>query len=296
MKRGYANLLLIIVAIVWGGGFIATDGALDSFTPFWMMSIRFTLAGGILVCVSFKQLRTLTKKQLGMGMIAGIFLFLSFAFQTIGLQYTTPSKNAFLTAVNVVFVPYLLWIIVKKRPTLKEAAASIICVVGVAFLTLEGSSLMLSKGDVLSIICALFFSLHMISLERFSKCVPPLSLTALQLLSAGVISTVLAIPFEPVPSSVSSSAFGSLLFLIFASTLFAYLLQTIAQKYTSANTTSLILSMEALFATLFSFLFLGEHIRMTMIIGGILIFSSVVMLEWKKSAKEEENVLEETIS
>ncbi|MEF9919853.1 MAG: DMT family transporter [Erysipelotrichaceae bacterium] len=282
MKRTHANMILVIIAIVWGGGFIATQGALDGFTPMWMMTIRFFVAGSILLCFSYKQIITLNKHTIFKGIIAGFLLFCAFAFQTIGIQYTTASKSAFLTATNVIFVPYLLWGVMKRKPKRKEIIASIACMVGVALLTLDGSGFSLSKGDFLTIICAMFFSLHMIAIEQFSNRIPALALTCLQLLTAGFLSLIFAIPFESVPSNISSSAFQSLLFLIFLSTLFAYLLQTIAQKYTSANTTALILSMEALFACLFAYLFLKERMSISMIIGGVIIFASVVWMEWRK--------------
>ncbi|MEG0289827.1 MAG: DMT family transporter [Erysipelotrichaceae bacterium] len=281
MKRMYANMILVVIAIVWGGGFIATQGALDGFTPMWMMTIRFFIAGGILLLFSYKQISLLNKHTIFKGIIAGILLFSAFAFQTIGIQYTTASKSAFLTATNVIFVPYLLWAVMKRKPKRKEVIASIACVIGVALLTLDGSGLSLSKGDFLTIICAVFFSLHMIAIEQFSNRIPALALTCLQLLTAGFLSLIFAIPFEAMPSNVSSSAFQSLLFLIFLSTLFAYLLQTIAQKYTSANTTALILSMEALFACLFAYLFLNERLSVSMIAGGCIIFASVVWMEWR---------------
>ncbi|MEF9961200.1 MAG: DMT family transporter [Erysipelotrichaceae bacterium] len=281
MKRMYANMILVVIAIVWGGGFIATQGALDGFTPMWMMTIRFFIAGGILLLFSYKQISLLNKHTIFKGIIAGILLFSAFAFQTIGIQYTTASKSAFLTATNVIFVPYLLWAVMKRKPKRKEVIASIACVIGVALLTLDGSGLSLSKGDLLTIICAVFFSLHMIAIEQFSNRIPALALTCLQLLTAGFLSLIFAIPFEAMPSNVSSSAFQSLLFLIFLSTLFAYLLQTIAQKYTSANTTALILSMEALFACLFAYLFLNERLSVSMIAGGCIIFASVVWMEWR---------------
>ncbi|MEG0423137.1 MAG: DMT family transporter [Erysipelotrichaceae bacterium] len=281
MKRMYANMILVVIAIVWGGGFIATQGALDGFTPMWMMTIRFFIAGGILLLFSYKQISLLNKHTIFKGIIAGILLFSAFAFQTIGIQYTTASKSAFLTATNVIFVPYLLWAVMKRKPKRKEVIASIACVIGVALLTLDGSGLSLSKGDFLTIICAVFFSLHMIAIEQFSNRIPALALTCLQLLTAGFLSLIFAIPFEAMPSNVSSSAFQKLLFLIFLSTLFAYLLQTIAQKYTSANTTALILSMEALFACLFAYLFLNERLSVSMIAGGCIIFASVVWMEWR---------------
>ena len=122
MKKSYANILLVIVTIIWGGGFIATDGALDALSPFYIMMIRF-MGAAILPCIlCFKKLKNLEGYIWRRGLFAGALLFLAFSFQTIGLQYTTPSKNAFLTAVNVVMVPYLLWLYMRKKPNQKRSA------------------------------------------------------------------------------------------------------------------------------------------------------------------------------
>lgn len=281
MKKSYANILLVIVTIIWGGGFIATDGALDALSPLYIMMIRF-MGAAILPCIlCFKKLKNLEGYIWRRGLFAGALLFLAFSFQTIGLQYTTPSKNAFLTAVNVVMVPYLLWLYMRKKPNQKEVLASIVCVIGIAFLTLKPDAVGLNIGDMLSIICAFFFATHMIVLERYSRHCDAIVMTALQMLGAGILSTICALLFETPPAQFELSAVGNLAYLIFISTLLAYLLQTFAQRFTTANSASLILSMEALFATLFSFLFLHEELTLYMIFGAALIFCSVIYIEYK---------------
>ena len=284
MKKYYANLLLVFVTIIWGGGFLATDGALDAFSPFYIMMIRFVGAAIFPVLFCFKKLKNLTKREVCQGLLAGLFLFLAFAFQTFGLKYSTPSKNAFLTATNVVFVPYLLWLLWKRKPHKKEIIASITCLIGIALLTLNKQSLSMSLGDLLSLACALFFALHIITLERFGSNMDAIVLTALQMICAGVLSTICALIFEVPPQTVNASAIGNVLYLIFISTLLAYLIQTYAQKFTTANTASLILSMEALFASLFSYLFLHEILTPMMMIGACFIFGSVIYIEYKPKA------------
>ena len=229
----------------------------------------------------WKKLRRLDRATIGHGIVTGIFLFLAFAFQTFGLKYSTPSKNAFLTAINVVFVPYLLWLLWHRRPSRKELIASLLCIVGIALLTLKKDALMLGFGDMLSLVCALFFALHIIALERYSAHVDTVCMTALQMMTAGVISTICALTLEQPPTSFNWHAAGKCGYLIFVSTLLAYLPQTFAQKFTTANSASLILSMEALFASIFSFLLLGEVMSPPMILGACLIFSSILYIEYK---------------
>lgn len=285
MKRSYANLMLIFVTIVWGGGFIATSGALDTFSPFYIMMIRFVGAAIIPFILCFKKLKTLDRYVITRGLLCGALLFLAFSFQTFGLKYSSPSKNAFLTATNVVFVPYLLWMYVRRKPNKKEIIASVICVVGIALLTLKPDALSLNVGDILSVICAFFFATHMIALERYSHHSDAVVMTTLQMIGAGVMSTICALIFEQPPANFEISALGNILYLIFVSTLLAYLVQTFAQRYTSANSASLILSMEALFASLFSFLILHETMSIMMIVGACLIFASVLYIEYKPKGK-----------
>lgn len=281
MKKMYANLMLVSVTIIWGGGFIATAGALDSISPFYVMMIRFVGASILPIIISFSKLKQLNRMERKHGIIAGVFLFLAFAFQTFGLQYSTPSKNAFLTATNVVFVPYLLWIFLKRRPSKKEIIASILCLCGIALLTLKKEAMMLTIGDLLSLICALFFALHIIALERYSAHIDAIAMTAMQMFTAGVLSTICALCFETPPANWNANAIGNIAYLIFVSTLLAYLIQTYAQKFTTANTASLILSMEALFASIFSFMILHEVMSGQMIVGAVLIFASILYIEYR---------------
>lgn len=286
MKKSYANMMLLFVSIIWGGGFIATSGALESLSPFYIMTIRFLGAALFPLLVCFKKLKTLESNVIKHGILTGVFLFLAFALQTFGLKYSSPSKNAFLTATNVVFVPYLLWILMKRKPHKKEINASLLCIIGIALLTLKPGALAFSLGDLLSLLCAVFFALHIIALERYSQHCDAITMTFLQMITAGVISLIAALLFEQPPHQLSSSAFGNVCYLIFVSTLLAYLIQTYAQKFTSANSASLILTMEAFFASIFSFILLGEKMSFLMMVGACCIFLSILYIEYRPKRKE----------
>ncbi len=276
MRKASANLVLIVVTIIWGGGFIATSTALNVFSPFTILMIRFVGAAIMPLILAGKAWKSISMREVKQGIIVGTLLFLSFAFQTFGLQTTTPGKNAFLTATNVIIVPYLLWLLFHQKPNRKAMISSFICVCGIALLTLEAQSLTLSSGDLLSLVCAIFFAAHMIALERYGKDVNVLVMTALQMLTAGILAAISALLWESWPAVVSGEAIGALGYSIFISTMLAYLLQTWAQKHTTASEAALILSMEALWAAVFSFLFLHETMTLSMIIGAALILSSVL--------------------
>ncbi len=281
MRKSTANIMLVIVTIIWGGGFIATSAALDDLAPFTILMIRFLGAAILPIILSWKALRNLSATAIKRGLFCGVLLFLAFAFQTFGLMYTTPSKNAFLTATNVILVPYLLWLILKRKPTKKEILASTLCVIGIALLTLRVDVIQLNIGDLLSFVCAIFFAGHMIALEKSAPQENVFAMTALQMISAGVLSAVFALTIEGVPKAIPATASVALGYSIICSTMLAYLLQTWAQKYTSANHASMILSMEALWASFFSYCFFRETMSANMLIGAAFIFLSVLYIEYQ---------------
>lgn len=281
MRKSTANIMLVIVTIIWGGGFIATSTALDDLPPFTILMIRFLGAAILPTILSWKALRKPSVTIVLRGLFCGALLFLAFALQTYGLMYTTPSKNAFLTATNVILVPYLLWFVLKRRPTKKEMLASSLCVIGIALLTLKAGNAQINIGDILSFICAIFFAAHMIALEKSAPNVNVFAMTALQMISAGVLSAIFALSLEGIPKSIPASATMALGYSIICSTMLAYLLQTWAQKYTSANHASMILSMEALWASFFSYCFFQEEMTVSMLVGAGLIFLSVIYIEYQ---------------
>ena len=136
MKKGVAIGGLILVTVIWGGGFVASDMALESMKPFQIMMVRFLLASVLMELVSMEQRKKEAKIEnragaIKAGMLMELTLFAGFALQIVGLQYTTPSKNAFLTALNVVIVPFIAFVILKKKVGVKGIIGAIMAVAGV---------------------------------------------------------------------------------------------------------------------------------------------------------------------
>ena len=143
MKKWLAIGGLILVTVIWGGGFVASDIALESMKPFQIMMVRFLLASVLMGVISRGQQKSEEKLKdragaIKAGVLMGVTLFMGFAFQIIGLQYTTPSKNAFLTALNVVIVPFIAFVILKKKIGAKGIIGAVMSVLGVALLSLNG--------------------------------------------------------------------------------------------------------------------------------------------------------------
>lgn len=276
-----SSLGMLITTAIWGFAFVVVKDTVDTVPPVYMMAFRFTIAtiGLTLICV--KKIKKINPSILLHGGIIGLCLFLAYLLQTIGIQYTTAGKNAFLTTVYVIFVPLILWLFTRKFPGIRIIIASILALVGVALLTLQ-DSLTMNKGDVMTLFCGIFFALQIIFIAHYNATEDAILLTIVQLATAALLSWILA-PFldgpAPLEQLTNTRTLLSILYLGIFSTLVAFLLQNICQKYTHTSVAAIILSLEAFFGVVFSWIFLGETLTPTMIVGCILLFLAIVLSE-----------------
>lgn len=277
MTKQKANLCCLIVALIWGGGFVATEMALTTFTPFAMLLVRFVGAAILAWIPVFVTKGKLNKDTLKIGITSGVMLFLAFTFQTIGLSMTTAGMNAFLTACNVVFVPFIVWTVYRKKPDLIVFFASLLCLAGIGCLSLNGGGFNLGMGDILTLICAFFFGAQIVSLYRAGDC-DVWVLNAVQLSTAAICSIPLGL-MTSWPTEIGWTGVWSMFYSIVMATFVSYLLQTVAQQYTTPAATSILLATESLWGNLLSILFLHEPTSAIMLLGGLMIFSSVILVE-----------------
>lgn len=279
-KRMLADFSLLIVALLWGGGFVAVKDGLNGFTPMYLMAFRFIIAFFFVFLAFFPYLKNTTKAELKGGAVIGLFLFLAFATQTIGLQYTTASKQGFLTATYVVMVPFLYWLIHRKRPSTKVFFASFLTLTGLGIIGLD-TALSLNGGDLLTLVCAFFFASHILSIERFAGTVDVRKLSVIQMGVACVLFLFSAWIFEPAPdlASVSLGHWGSVVYLGIFSTFICFSIQTIAQKFTTSSHASIIMSFESVFAAVLGVVLLSEPMTSSILIGSSFIFGSILLVE-----------------
>lgn len=276
MKKWVSIFGLIIVTIVWGGGFVASDLALDSMRPFQILAVRFGLAAVLMGLVSMKNLKGITKSEIKAGGLMGLALFAGFAFQIVGLQYTTPSKNAFLTALNVVMVPFIAFVILKKKIGIKGIIGAVLSVTGVAVLSLNGD-LTLSLGDALTLLCAVGFAFQIFLTGEFVKNNRVSALNFIQMATAFLLSVVSLCISGEIDFAVTASGILSVLYLGVVSTTVCYLIQTACQQYVDETKSAIILSMESVFGTLFSIWILHEVVTPRMLAGCAIIFIAVLI-------------------
>jgi len=279
-KSLLADMSLLLVAIVWGGGFIAVKGALDSVTPFYLMTSRFGISVIIMLLIFWKKVKLITKKDLKIGTSIGLLLFLGFTAQTIGMQYTTAGKNAFLTGTNVIIVPFLYWIVSKRKPDIYSLISTFLCFIGIGMLTLDGG-IHIGFGDSLTLLCSVFFAAHIVSVGFFAEKVDAILLVIIQLGAAAVFSLIAALIYEPMPQPLNSNIIFAIGYLAVFSTMLAFLIQNVAQKYTSSTHTAIILCLESPFGSILSVIMLNEIFTIKMILGCLTIFMAIITTETK---------------
>lgn len=279
----FASLGLLLTAMIWGFAFVVVKNSLDSVPPIYMLAFRFSIASVALSLIGIKEFKKINRKTVFAGCIIGIFLFIAYSFQTIGCMYTTAGKNAFLTAVYVLVVPVFHWIINKKVPNKKIIVAAVAAIVGIGFITLDGASASgINIGDILTLICGIFFAAQIVYIARYVDECSPLLLTLFQLAVSAVLSWIFApIIGEPFPLSAfsDSSVVFSMFYLGLLSTMLCFFLQNLCQKYTHTATSSILLSTEAVFGCVFSCIFAAEEVSWKMAVGCVLMFIAIIISE-----------------
>lgn len=282
---------LILTAAIWGFAFVVVKDSVDTIPPVYMVSIRYTIAAVLLGFVLIPQFKKLNRYYWIHGAVTGLMLALGYITQTIGCKYTTAGKNAFLTTIYVILIPLISWPLNKKRPHFVVFLSAVMALVGIGLLALrnEGGVLGFNVGDILTLICGLFYALHIIFTAKFSQDKNPVILTWIQFIVASVFSWAVS-PLIDGSFSVallkSSRVIFSMLYLGIFSSLVAFLLQNICLKYMESSLASLFLSLESVFGVIFSAIFLRERMTLVMIFGCVLIFAAITIADQFHAKKQ----------
>ncbi len=286
-----SNIMLISAAMIWGFAFVAQSVGMDYVGPFTFNAVRIFIAGIVLVLYilwrNFLDKRnkvetiivtTVNKKKLiAGGVLCGIALFAASSLQQIGLQYTTAGKAGFLTTLYIVIVP-LLGVFNRKRASGKVWFGIVIAITGMYLLCInEGFSI--NKGDLLVILCAVVFSLHILIIDHYSPLVDGVIMSCIQFFTCGVLSIIPMMILEQPEIASILEAWIPILYSGALSGGVAYTLQIIGQKGTDPSVSSLLLSLESVFAALGGFIILGETFTGRELIGSLLIFSAVIITQ-----------------
>lgn len=279
-KKFQGRLALFVTTLIWGTSFVVLKNTLDSVPLLWVLAIRFSGAAVLMLIASIKDFKRLTLPCLRGGCIMGALLFGGYIFQTYGLFYTTPGKNAFLTAVYCVVVPFLYWPFLKKKPDRYNITAAFICIVGVGLVSLGGEK-SVQLGDALTVVGGIFFAFHIIATASATAAGSPLLLTAIQMTVSAALCWLSVLFFDSAVPVISGDSAVAIVYLCVMCTAACFFLQTFGQKHTPPAAASVIMTFESVFGTLLSVCLGKEELSVPLVCGFLFIFFAVLISETK---------------
>ena len=278
-----ADGLLLAAAIIWGSAFAVVKNTLDSVPPSLMIALRFGIAALISGVILRKHLRGLTRGQVLMGLLVGVLTGLAYIVQTIGLQDTTAGKNAFLTTIYVLLVPFGSAVLFHEKLGARRYVAAVLMLLGIGILSLDGESGGLNRGDVLTLVCGVLYAAQIISVGRCNERMDTYALIVLEFAFAALTGLCWSLATE---RGMPIQSIGGILYVALFSTMLASSCQNIAQKLAPTSHAALLMSLESVFGALSGVIFLGEKLTIRMGLGFLVIFAAVVLSETTASSKK----------
>jgi len=277
-RKTRAEGVLLALTLIWGSTFVVGKLVLVSITPLQMIAARFTLATVFLLAFFSRRIFPLTRRQLLRGGVLGVFLFLGFVAQTVGLTMTTASKSAFITGMMVVFVPLLQVVIERRSPRIGNLAGVAVVTGGLWLLTSPAGAAF-GTGDMLTLVCAVLFAVYIVYIDVVAHEMSALQLTFIQMASNAIFSLAGSAAFDTLPARVPGGAVVAILYLTIFATVLTTFMQTRYQKETSPTRAAVIFTIEPVFAAVSAALVLGEQIGVGGAAGGGLIIGGVLLSE-----------------
>jgi len=281
----FAESALVVITVIWGLGFPITKIAVNSgFGANTIMVGRFLTASILLSLVYFRRFKNINKQILKYGTITGLFLFFGFYFQTLGNIHTTPSKNGFITQLNIVFVPYLYFLFFKKKVDIYNVISVVMALIGMLVLVYDDGFLnKINLGDVFTFICAIMIAFNIVTASFYQKKYDfdPALFVLINILVSMVLSIIFMLMFDEIPLNISIIDLWPLLFLGVLNTALGFLVQSYALKISIPTRISLIVALESVFAAIGSVLIINEILSLQIVIGGLFIISGILITEVK---------------
>jgi len=285
VTRRRADLLLVATCAVWGLSFPTVKVALADASPLAFVALRFGI--GAMILVPGTRLTPLPRgRELGAGLLLGALLGVGFATQAVGLAYTTPSRSAFLVAMSSVLAPLVAYLVARERLSWWTLAALAVAAGGIYFLTDPGAG-GLNRGDLWTLITAFVFGGQIVAVRELGLRFDVRRLVLMQIALTAVGAGVAAYALEPVRFAVTGRSVGALLYCGVAATAVALLLQMRAQRDMTSARAALLFCTEPVFASLASWLWLGERLSLQQWLGGAMIVAGMLIAEPKEAVRRE---------
>lgn len=280
-KKAGAYLLLVLTTFFWGVTFVVVKDAISRVDVFVFLAQRFLAATAILLLLWPVLRRPFTLDTLIKGLILGTMLFGGFAFQTVALLHTSASNTAFLTGLNVVFVPLISAIIFRRAVAHKTTAGAMLAFAGLYLLCSTGAAWSFNKGDLFGFICAVCIAVHIIYTGKYARACGVYWLTTIQIGVIGLLSWFVAFITGHDVLVWYPEIKNALVICVLFATIFAFLVQTGMQRFISPSSTALIFCLEPVFAAVCAYFMIGENIGAKGLVGAGLILFGMILSEIK---------------
>lgn len=280
-KQVKADIALTLITIGWGSSFILSKLVINQMPTYNFLAIRFIIASLISGIIFFKKMIKVDKYTLKMGGLLGFILFLHYATQTVGLQYTTASKSAFITGINVILVPIFSAWFLKNKPDKSSVIGAVVALFGMgllSFSSMDGSS-GINIGDIYTLVCAIIFAVYIIAVGKYTTKLDSIAFAIVQIFVVGILSLIMTMVTESPKLPATKEAWLSILVLSVVCTSIAFIVQNVAQRYTSSTHTALIYTGEPVYAAIFGYIFFKEVLNMQGTLGAILIVGGMLAAE-----------------
>lgn len=287
-KKLRANLLLLLTAMIWGAAFVAQSVSMDYIGPFTFLFSRSILGGVVLlpVIALMDKAHGKAEKQPGDrkllllgGLACGAALFVASSFQQIGIQETTAGKAGFITAMYMVLVP-VAGLLLGKKAGGKVWGAVAVALVGMYLLCFSGGGLgAINRGDLMEMVCALGFTVHILVIDRFSGRVDGVKMSCIQFFVCGILAFCFMLIFEEPNLGDIQAAWLPIVYAGLMSGGVGYTLQIVAQKDTDSTVASLLMSLESVFSLVFGWILLKEAMSARELIGCVLMFAAIIWVQ-----------------
>lgn len=278
-KQTKADIALLFVTIGWGTSFLLTKESISQMPTYNFLAIRFIIAFMLSAAIFIKQMIKIGKEELKYGIILGTLLYSSYAFQTVGLNYTTASKSAFITGFSVVLVPVFSLIITKSKLKKKICISIILAFTGLAMITLNQGIKDINMGDVYTLLSAILYAGYIILVGKYTVRVESIPFAIMQIGTVALLSLITSVIIEKPVIPTSYNVWINIVILSVICTSGAFIIQNVAQKFTSATHTALIYTAEPVFAAIFAYIVSGEVLGFMGSLGAVMILIGTLVSE-----------------
>jgi len=303
-----SNILLLFTALIWGSSFVAQKSGMDYIEPFTFNGIRMVIGGLVLIPfillmdrkkardgaaepMSDEEKAKARKKIIAGGICCGLAIFVASSLQQFGVSYTTAGKAGFITTLYVVIVP-IISVLLRKRVRPIMWLCVVLGAVGLYLLCMTDDSFKLAFGDMLVLLCAVAFAVHIMVVDHFAAKLDGTKLSCIQFLTSGILGLIGMAIFESPDINAILDCWLPILYAGVLSCGLGYTFQVIAQKYAEPTVASLLMSLESVFAVISGAILLHETMSMRELTGCAVIFAAVIISQLPEKKKKEGKALQ----